>query len=1092
MFSVAKRKVSLTGIFFVLCLVPFILSSVGYFYVSHLSSILREDLRSTLLNTNTHATQVAQLRMENALDALNDVAKNPIIANERVTSDIKSNYLKHIAKEAGWRDVILVDTLGSAYNLAGKHFDLSESPRFKMALQGESAYSEIFSTENYPDPTVSYSMPIQSKKASIIGVIIVLVDASTLHFVEPKKDTDVQYMGKDLYMDANGTLINKEIRMGQTFFDTLQQENPQYGIKELSAAVYTQRFLTKPLFFHGVESYMTAAPIGTSGWSIVTVMPESVARKDIDSLMYWSLAIIIVVAIALIIFMFYVFDIRKDYNYHKTITDAVLNTDNVLLMVLNPFGAVVYANTPLCDRMGWLDSGRNINIFRWMEDVDMAQLHELMETEDAFVIPLLLLSPAQAFAYDRQETVDQDDSEEVEKMYIQWSVLPNDRQDTTVLLGTDVSAHKQRVEMSLAQSHYTQLRQILDSLPALVTVHELDGTVSLGNAAAHKAFGAMEGEDDRHFETLPQFLSSETLEELIRIRRTVISTGEKASSTFSFQTPAGEEKFFECVQTPIFNENGAIRATVSLNLDITRLHILQQQLADEVQYLHEILDESPVGVFFSTDRVVTYCNVKAKEMAGLSLGGAAPDGSQMVAGDVRAFAAQVLQSKKVHDMPFSIRTPSGSIQHLLLTALYTHRFGKRVTIVWALDVTDIRRAQDELIDARDLAESATRAKTDFLATMSHEIRTPMNAVLGFLHVFDKSNLNEKQLDYLDKISISASGLLRIINDILDFSKIEANKMDLERVPFNLRTSLNAMQSIMAFKAQEKGLQLVFNLDEAVPENIVADRERINQILLNLIGNAIKFTSQGSVFVDVALLTWASQDSLTLRFCVRDTGIGLSEEHVQKLFQPFTQADTSTSRRFGGTGLGLVISQRLVQLMGGDISLVSTLGEGTTFTVDIPVQVVSAVQVLADIGIGSANIMKDTNGDITILRGKRLLIAEDNMINQEIVNAMLEDYGFDITFADNGQEAVALASASAFDLIFMDVQMPIMDGLEATRTIRGLSVPYAKSMPIIAMTANVMLEDKKRCDEAGMNGHVAKPIDPQELHAALMTFLGKVS
>ncbi len=889
-------------------------------------------------------------------------------------------------------------------------------------------------------------------------------------------------------MDRRGVLITDSTNKNTTLFHILHRENPQYNPEDMDAAIYTREFLTKPLYFKGIRNYIVATPIGLSGWSIVTVMPESTAREEIDSMMYFSVGVMLIMLVALLLFIFYILDMRKDFDYHKNITDAVLNTDNVLLMVLNPFGAIVYANAPLCDRMGWRDNGQNINIFRWMDNMDMAELQDLISTEESFVVPLLLMTPNQASARSQGEI----STEELEKIYVQWSVLPNERQDTLVLLGTDVSAHKQRVEVSLTQSHNAHLRQILDSLSALVMVHELDGTISMANASALRVFGDLEGNNDQHFESMSSIMSPETLDDLVETRERVIASGRKASSAFSFVDGTGAKRTYECIQTPIFDEHGRVRATVSLNSDITRLHVLQQQLADEVQYLHEILDESPVGVFFSAKGQIRYCNAKAKEMAGLQIGGMAPDGSSMVAGDVKRLAASVLASKKVYDMPFSIRTPSGDIQHLLITALYTQRHDEKITIVWALDVTEIRRAQEELIEARDAAESATRAKTDFLATMSHEIRTPMNAVLGFLHVFDKSNLNTKQLDYLDKISISASGLLRIINDILDFSKIEANKMDLDLVPFNVRASFDAVQGIMAFRAQEKNLALDFSMAEDVPECIVADRERINQILLNLLGNAIKFTSEGSVSLDVRILEWESATRLTLRFSVTDTGIGLSEEQASKLFQPFTQADTSTSRRFGGTGLGLVISQRLVQLMGGAISLTSKLGTGTTFIVDIPTDVAAASASLID--ATSTDISHDAASsaeDVTArLRGKRVLIAEDNMINQEIVNAMLEDYGLNITFADNGQEAVKRATDNIYDLIFMDVQMPIMDGLTATKHIRELPLPHVKSMPIIAMTANVMLEDKRRCNEAGMDGHVAKPIDPQELHATLVEFLGK--
>ncbi len=375
--------------------------------------------------------------------------------------------------------------------------------------------------------------------------------------------------------------------------------------------------------------------------------------------------------------------------------------------------------------------------------------------------------------------------------------------------------------------------------------------------------------------------------------------------------------------------------------------------------------------------------------------------------------------------------------------------------------------------------------------MSHEIRTPMNAVLGFLHVFEKENLNETQLNYIEKITISAKGLLRIINDILDFSKIEANKMDLENTPLNLRSNIDAVYSIMAFTASEKHLTFQRVIDDNVPNMLMGDGERLTQVLLNLLSNAIKFTSEGSVKLHVSVKEKKSLWEYVLQFSVSDTGIGLSQKQIRQLFKPFTQADTSTSRKFGGTGLGLAISKRLIELMGGSIEVKSEEGRGSNFICTIPMM--ASHETLMPHGReGEVSINVDYDLQLEAIKGKKVLIAEDNLINQEIATAMLEEFELSLEFADNGQEAVEKAQEKSYDLIFMDLQMPIMNGLEATRKIRelGQSIEFLKDIPIIAMTANVMNEDIKACQEAGMNDHVGKPISPDALRTALITWLAE--
>ncbi|WP_019647040.1 response regulator [Novispirillum itersonii] len=536
------------------------------------------------------------------------------------------------------------------------------------------------------------------------------------------------------------------------------------------------------------------------------------------------------------------------------------------------------------------------------------------------------------------------------------------------------------------------------------------------------------------------------------------------------------------------------------------------------------------------------------------------------------------------------------------------------------DVSESKRILAELTAAKEDADKANRAKSDFLANMSHEIRTPMNAVIGLSHLLARTDLNTRQRDYLDKIQGASRTLLGVINDILDFSKIEAGKLTLEQVPFELNQLIHDVTVVLQPRLREKDLELVIDLAETVPQRLMGDPLRLSQVLLNLLGNAVKFTEQGEILLRFASDGMTADKTVPLTISVSDSGIGMTPEQVSGLFRPFTQADTSTTRRFGGTGLGLAISRQLVDLMGGSISAASVQGEGSTFTVTLsltaeqgagrndrslpvaglhpgsfralvvddslavrsilkdllerstintstaasgplalkelaasgqngippfdlavidwrmpemsgtdllrairqaghsmPVIMTTAYGVdglLADLqglpvsailekpitpsgmfdavmeALGSATPVSpqpQTEQDCppdTSLRGLRLLLAEDNAINQMVATELLQGMGAVVTVCDNGLEAVErLKQSPDFDLVLMDVQMPVMDGYTAARTLRTL--PGLDHLPVIAMTAHAMASDRDRCLDAGMNDHISKPIDPQALRKTLL-------
>jgi signal transduction histidine kinase/DNA-binding response OmpR family regulator len=380
-------------------------------------------------------------------------------------------------------------------------------------------------------------------------------------------------------------------------------------------------------------------------------------------------------------------------------------------------------------------------------------------------------------------------------------------------------------------------------------------------------------------------------------------------------------------------------------------------------------------------------------------------------------------------------------------------------------------ARREAEEARRQAEAADRTKTDFLAAMSHEIRTPMTGVLGMADLLAAEPLSERQRRHVEGIRTSGRHLLAVINDILDFSRIEAGRLELERVDFALTEVLERVRQLTAPQATERGLELGFVLDEHSPPVIRGDPTRLQQVLLNLVGNGLKFTHRGGVTVHLTH-SMEGDGRVRFRFEVRDTGIGMTPEQVAGLFRPFTQADRSTVRRYGGSGLGLAISRRLVEAMGGAIGVESAPGQGSRFWFEAPFEVGDVVAVAERIALRPATVPP-----------LRILLAEDIALNQEIITEMLRQYGHQVVVAANGAEAVELAARERFDLVLMDVQMPVMDGVEATRRIRRLPPP-AGAVPVIALTANVMASEQARYLGAGMERCLTKPLVWPDLLAAL--------
>ncbi|MEL6183180.1 MAG: response regulator [Myxococcota bacterium] len=391
-------------------------------------------------------------------------------------------------------------------------------------------------------------------------------------------------------------------------------------------------------------------------------------------------------------------------------------------------------------------------------------------------------------------------------------------------------------------------------------------------------------------------------------------------------------------------------------------------------------------------------------------------------------------------------------------------------LVSHLDIDVWRRAELALREAKELAERSSQAKTDFLANMSHEIRTPMNGVLGAVELLARSGLGRDQARLVDIVQSSAGLLMTVLDDVLDLARVEAGMLKLERTPFDLGEMLASVLNLHAHRAERSGVRLLREFDPGLPARIMGDPHRLAQVVGNLVGNALKFTEEGQVYLRAEVLT-LREDQAVIEVSVEDTGCGIDDAQLSRIFVAFAQADDSITRRFGGTGLGLTISQKILRLMGGGMSVTSELGRGSTFSFAATFDLAPEESEISEAELSAPNPQ---------FRGARILLVEDNPVNREVALEMLQVCGHEVECAENGAQALVKAQTTTYDVILMDCQMPVLDGYTATELIRDAEMGSGQHVPIVALTANAMSHDRERCAESGMDDFLAKPFALDEL------------
>ena len=514
------------------------------------------------------------------------------------------------------------------------------------------------------------------------------------------------------------------------------------------------------------------------------------------------------------------------------------------------------------------------------------------------------------------------------------------------------------------------------------------------------------------------------------------------------------------------------------------LHQAEDLVKQERARMARIIDESPVGVCQVNKGIVTHLNLQLAAICPLNIGDRL---EQIFVHDeaCKAIESVLADGGTVYDLEVAIQGYKDTVRHVILSSMPVGDGEEDSVLYWLVDITPQKETERALMQAKERAEAATIAKSSFLTRVGHEIRTPMNAILGMGFLLRQSGLNSQQQEHLDKIQAAATGLVELLNNILEFSQLESGRASSIRTPFLLGMMLEEALGGMRERARQGSLEWHLDVEAQVPARLVGDAPRLEKILSVLVDNALKFTEKGAITVKVGLEA-LDGDECWLHFSVIDTGIGMSTEQVEHVFQSFTQVDGSLTRRYGGTGLGLAIAHHLVELMSGMMWAESAEGQGSTFHCVLPFGRTVAEEPEDPV----VKVVAEESPVAVVLSQEvpQVLLVEDNEINQEIACELLTSMSLQVDVAENGEEALKAVQAKRYDMVFMDIQMPVMDGLEATRCIRASSLEWAREVPIIAMTAHALSDDREQSLSVGMNAHLTKPINPEALRRVIAIWL----
>jgi PAS domain S-box-containing protein len=633
-------------------------------------------------------------------------------------------------------------------------------------------------------------------------------------------------------------------------------------------------------------------------------------------------------------------------------------------------------------------------------------------------------------------------------------------------------------------AHERRYRELLDNSSDIVYTHDRTGNLITWSKAGELITGYTQRD-----------LSGKNLADLVpapeqeAVRRLLRELGEgSAPDTFELIVVAkcGSRIVLD-VSTRQITREGQLAGILGFARDVTARKRAEEALSRSELRLRTVVTNAPVILLaFDGEGKVTFCEGMSLQSLGIEAGSmtgrSVEDVDAYLPGLARA-CARARSGETVN----SVFETGGAVYETRLVPLRSQEGRITGLIGIATEITALKRSEEEAQRARQAAEAASKAKSEFLANMSHEIRTPLNCIIGMTELALDTPLNSEQHEYLDLVRTSANSLLGIINDILDFSKVEAGKFELDLDRFNLFEVVKGTARLLEVRARQKGLELRTEIVPGTASSLLGDAGRLRQVLTNLVGNAIKFTERGAVTVRVTPEV-QTQNEAILRFEVIDTGIGIPPEKQRAIFEAFAQADGSTTRRYGGTGLGLTISRQLIEMMNGHLDVESEPGRGSTFRFTLRLPRMHEAPHREEVAEQVSSAIPTPS--VAPTSSRRVLLAEDNPANQKLARYILEKQGFEVQVASNGREALALfetAGPAAFDLVLMDLQMPQMSGLEAAAAIRSRETSSGPRLPIVALTAHALKEDLERCLAAGMDAYISKPIHREELLRTIENF-----
>lgn len=653
---------------------------------------------------------------------------------------------------------------------------------------------------------------------------------------------------------------------------------------------------------------------------------------------------------------------------------------------------------------------------------------------------------------------------------------------TLIGYGFDITERKKQEIEFQEQDRF--VRKILNASPNLIYVLDDSGNTIFVNQATA----------DFNGKTIEELVSKNIsevnpdknqVEDILKINRQIIETMKGTDYEEQFTKPDGVTVWLHTIKRPLYRMDGSIHI-LGTSVDITQRKIAENQILEKEQLLQSIFDTVQIGISMTDEDGIfhdvnrKFCEIygyKYEDFMGKPFTVLFPESVR----EERLQYHKNFMSGTGEIPPDAVvlRKDGTKIFATTSSAILVMNNGKKYRLTSVMDISSRKKIEEELIISKEKAELATIAKSQFLSIMSHEIRTPMNAVIGLAHLLLQENLSEDQKDNLKTLKSSADNLLTLINDILDYNRIESGEVELSKHEFNLKELVNGINQSHSLLAKEKNIKLTLTIDSELPDMIVGDSGRLSQILANLVANGIKFTEWGHVTVEV-IQKEKTKQSIMIEFIISDTGIGIPKEKLDHIFERFTQESSDSTRKYGGTGLGLAISKKLIELHGSNINIESKVGVGSKFHFTIEFQL---------------PISKSPDNDLNLfspehrLEGVRVLLVEDNEINQLVVNKFLKKWRVNSELAVNGKIAVEKISQNEYELILMDLQMPVMDGYEATIEIRKMS-DKKSIVPIIALTASAVSEVKDKVIQAGMDDFISKPFAPDELFKKIAFFTGR--